>query len=176
MLFKSTRGHAMQVSPLHPIFAAEVTGLDLTQPASAIPLRELKAAIDRNGILVYRNAHVISDDQHVAFSALFGPVEVGPMFKIQGDKKRIHNPALVDVGNLDADGNIMKPDNRRMLFRKGDRLWHADMSFHHNRATYSLLLGHEIPPPEAGGDTEFADMRAAYDALPEKMKAMIEDL
>jgi alpha-ketoglutarate-dependent 2,4-dichlorophenoxyacetate dioxygenase len=68
----------------------------------------------------------------------------------------------------------MKPDNRRMMFRKGDRLWHADMSFHHNRATYSLLLGHEIPPE--GGDTEFADMRAAYDALPKEIKAMIDGL
>jgi len=165
-----------KVEPLHPIFAAQITGLDMTQPVGALPVRDLKRAIDTHGVVVYRNAHVISDDQHVAFSALFGPVEVGPMFKIAGDKKRINNPALVDVGNLDADGNIMKPDNRRMLFRKGDRLWHADMSFHHNRATYSLLLGHEIPPEGAGGDTEFADMRAAYDALPEKMKAMIEDL
>jgi alpha-ketoglutarate-dependent 2,4-dichlorophenoxyacetate dioxygenase len=167
---------AYQLSPLHPVFAAEVTGLDFSQAAAALPARDLKAAIDQYGVVVYRNGKPLSDDQHVAFSALFGPVEVGPMFKIQGDKKRIDNPALVDVGNLDADGNIMKPDNRRMMFRKGDRLWHADMSFHPNRATYSLLLGHEIPPEGAGGDTEFADMRAAYDALPGKMKDMIEGL
>ncbi|HWM46589.1 MAG TPA: TauD/TfdA family dioxygenase [Xanthobacteraceae bacterium] len=165
-----------QTNPLHPSFGAEIIGLDLTQPVSTLPVAELKAAIDTYGVVVYRNPKPLSDEQHVAFSALFGPVEVGPMFKIQGDKKRIDNPALVDVGNLDADGNIMKPDNRRMLFRKGDRLWHADMSFHHNRATYSLLLGHEIPPPEAGGDTLFADMRAAYDALPQDMKVMIENL
>ncbi|MBV8747329.1 MAG: TauD/TfdA family dioxygenase, partial [Xanthobacteraceae bacterium] len=120
--------------------------LDLTKPVGKLPVKELKAAIDRYGVVVYRNPAPLSDDQHVAFSRLFGPVEVGPMFKITGDKKRIDNPALVDVGNLDADGNIMQSDNRRMLFRKGDRLWHADMSFHPNRATYSLLLGHEIPP------------------------------
>ncbi len=166
----------LAINPLHPIFAAEVTGLDLTAPAGTLPARDLKAAIDRYGVVVYRNPRPPSDDQHVAFSRLFGPVEVGPMFKIQGDKKRIDNPALVDVGNLDADRNIMKPDNRRMMFRKGDRLWHADMSFHPNRATYSLLLGHEIPPEGAGGDTEFADMRAAYDALPPSMQSMIEDL
>jgi hypothetical protein len=165
-----------QSKPLHPLFAAEVVGLDITAPAATLPAKELKGLIDRYGVVVYRNPKPPSDEQHVEFSRLFGPVEVGPMFKIQGDKKRIDNPALVDVGNLDADGNIMKPDNRRMLFRKGDRLWHADMSFHHNRATYSLLLGHEIPPAEAGGDTLFADMRAAYDALPEAMKVMIEDL
>ena len=144
---------AYQLAPLHPIFAAEITGLDFSSGAGALPQRDLKTAIDQYGVVVYRNSKPLTDDQHVAFSALFGPVEVGPMFKIQGDKKRIDNPALVDVGNLDADGNIMKPDNRRMLFRKGDRLWHADMSFHPNRATYSLLLGHEIPPEGAGGDT-----------------------
>jgi alpha-ketoglutarate-dependent 2,4-dichlorophenoxyacetate dioxygenase len=165
-----------QTKPLHPLFATEVIGLDITAPPATLPAKELKNLIDRYGVVVYRNTRLPSDEQHVEFSRLFGPVEVGPMFKIHGDKKRIDNPALVDVGNLDADGNIMKPDNRRMLFRKGDRLWHADMSFHHNRATYSLLLGHEIPPAEAGGDTLFADMRAAYDALPEPMKVMIEDL
>jgi alpha-ketoglutarate-dependent 2,4-dichlorophenoxyacetate dioxygenase len=167
----------MDINPLHPLFAAEVTGLDLTAPAATLPAAKLKHTIDQYGVVVFRNERPPSDEQHVAFSRLFGPVEVGPMFKIQDDvKKRIDNPALVDVGNLDPDGNIMKPDNRRMLFRKGDRLWHADMSFHHNRATYSLLLGHEIPPEGAGGDTLFADMRAAYDALPPSMQAMLEDL
>ena len=166
-----------QVKPLHPVFGAEVIGLDLNQPAGALPQRDLKAAIDKYGVVVYRNSKPLTDAQHVEFSRLFGPVEVGATFKVQGDvKKRIDNPALVDVGNLDPDGNIMKPDNRRMMFRKGDRLWHTDMSFMDNRATYSLLLGHEIPPEGAGGDTLFADMRAAYDTLPEKMKTMIDDL
>jgi alpha-ketoglutarate-dependent 2,4-dichlorophenoxyacetate dioxygenase len=164
----------MQVSPLHPLFAAEVAGVDFAAPPAQQPARTLHDAIHRYGVVVFRNESPPTDEQHVAFSRLFGPVEVGPMFKITGDKKRIDNPALVDVGNLDADGNIMQPDNRRMLFRKGDRLWHADMSFHPNRATYSLLLGHEIPPE--GGDTEFADMRAAYDALPDKMKELVADL
>jgi alpha-ketoglutarate-dependent 2,4-dichlorophenoxyacetate dioxygenase len=164
----------MQVSPLHPVFAAEVTGIDFAALPAQQPVQALHDAIHRYGVVVFRSARSPSDEQHVAFSRLFGPVEVGPMFKITGDKKRFDNPALVDVGNLDADGNIMQPDNRRMMFRKGDRLWHADMSFHPNRATYSLLLGHEIPPE--GGDTEFADMRAAYDALPDKMKDLIEDL
>jgi alpha-ketoglutarate-dependent 2,4-dichlorophenoxyacetate dioxygenase len=165
---------ALRINPLHPLFAAEVFGVDLGVPPSRQPFGELKNAIDTYGVVAFRNDRPATDDQHVAFSRLFGPVEVGATFKISGDKKRIDNPALVDVGNLDADNNIMKADNRRMLFRKGDRLWHADMSFMDNRATYSLLLGHEIPPE--GGDTEFADMRAAHDALPDKMKAMIEDL
>lgn len=164
-----------KLTQLRPTFAAEITGIDFSAPAHKLPIGALREAIDRYGVVVYRNAKPPTDEQHVAFAAQFGPVEVGPMFKITGDvRKRINNPALVDVGNLDADGNIMKPDNRRMMFRKGDRLWHADMSFHHNRATYSLLVGHEIPP--TGGDTEFADTRAAYEALPQPMKDMIENL
>ena len=165
----------LEIRPLGPHFAAEVTGVDFTAPPGAIPFKDLKAAIDTYGVVVFRSAKPPTDEQHIAFSRLFGPVEVGATFKVQGDtKKRIDNPALVDVGNLDPDGNIMKPDNRRMLFRKGDRLWHTDMSFMDNRATYSLLLGHEIPPE--GGDTEFCDMRATYDALPQPMKTMLEGL
>lgn len=161
-----------QVKPLHPLFGVEVTGVDFTAPTSAMPFRELKQTIDRYGLVVFRNDRPPTDEQHIAFSRMFGPVEVGATFKVTGDKKRITNPALVDVGNLDHDGNIMKPDNRRMMFRKGDRLWHTDMSFMENRATYSLLLGHEIPPE--GGDTEFCDMRVAYDSLPAPLKTMIE--
>jgi alpha-ketoglutarate-dependent 2,4-dichlorophenoxyacetate dioxygenase len=160
---------------LHPLFGAEITGVDLTTPTSSLPFAELKAAIDTYGVVVFRNSAPPTDEQHVAFSRMFGPVEVGATFKVAGDaKKRINNPALVDVSNLDAEGRITAPDNRRRLFHRGDRLWHADMSFMQNRATYSLLVGHEIPPE--GGDTEFADMRAAYEALPEKMKELVDDL
>lgn len=165
----------IEIRPLGPDFAAEVTGVDFGAPAAAMPFTELKAAIDRYGVVVFRNAKPPTDEQHVAFSRMFGPVEVGQTFLIKGDiKKRIDNPALVDVGNLDPDGNIMKPDNRRMLFRKGDRLWHTDMSFMDNRATYSLLLGHEIPAE--GGDTEFCDMRTTYAALPADMRTMLDGL
>ena len=125
----------MPVNQLHPIFAAEATGVDFAAPPERQPVQALHDLIHRYGVVIFRNERPPTDEQHVAFSRLFGPVEVGPMFKITGDKKRIDIPALVDVGNLDADGNIMQPDNRRMLFRKGDRLWHTDMSFHPNRAT-----------------------------------------
>ena len=101
-----------QTNPLHPIFAAEVTGLDITVPPATLPAKDLKGLIDRYGVVVYRNARLPSDAQHVEFSRLFGPVEVGPMFKIQGDKKRIDNPALVDVGNLDPDGNILRQSQK----------------------------------------------------------------
>lgn len=167
----------IEIKPLHPLFAAEVIGVDFSARPQDIPFAPLKAAIDRYGVLVLRNAKPPTDEQHVAFSRLFGPVEIGATFKVSGvTRKRIDHPALVDVSNLDADGNIAKPDDRITLFRKGDRLFHADMSFMENRATYSLLLGHEIPPQGGGGDTEFCDMRAAYDALPAPLRTMIDGL
>jgi alpha-ketoglutarate-dependent 2,4-dichlorophenoxyacetate dioxygenase len=106
---------------------------------------------------------------------LFGPIEQGQIIKVTGfDKRRVRHLELVDVGNLDPEGNIFPADHRRMLFRKGDRLWHCDMSFMDNRATYSMLVGHEVPP--IGGDTEFADARAAYDALPIEMKRLVDSV
>lgn len=165
----------LKINPLHPGFGAEVLGVDFSRPASDMPVDELRTAIDEYGVLVFRGDRPPTDDEHVAFGRLFGPVEVGPTFKVSGEtKKRITNPALVDVGNLDADGNILAEDNRRRLVRLGDRLWHTDMSFMDNRATYSLLVGHEIPPE--GGDTHFCDMRSALATLPDAMRAMLSGL
>jgi alpha-ketoglutarate-dependent 2,4-dichlorophenoxyacetate dioxygenase len=165
----------IEITPLHPVFAAEIRGLDFGAPAEHMPIAEIKAAIDRYGVLIFRNDRLPTDEEHVAFSRMFGPIELGQTFKIQGEvRRRVPNPLLVDAGNMDADGNILKPDARRMMFRRGDRLWHADMTFMPNRATYSLLLGHEIPP--AGGNTEFCDMRYAYDRLPADLRAMLDGL
>jgi alpha-ketoglutarate-dependent 2,4-dichlorophenoxyacetate dioxygenase len=165
----------IEIKPLHPIFAAEVTGLDFSAPVDEMPIAEIKQAIDHYGVLIFRGETMPTDDQHVDFSRAFGPIELGSTFKIQGEtRRRVANPLLVDAGNMDADGNILKPDARRMMFRRGDRLWHADMTFMPNRATYSLLLGHEMPP--TGGDTMFCDMRDAYERLPAELKDMIEDL
>ena len=165
----------IDIKPLHPVFAAEVLGLDFSAPIDAMPIAEIKAAIDQYGVLVFRNDTLPTDEQHIEFSRAFGPIEIGKTFKIEGEtRRRVPNPLLVDVGNMDADGNILAPDHRRMRFRMGDRLWHADMTFMENRATYSLLLGHEIPP--SGGDTMFCDMRHAYDETPKTLRDAIEDL
>ncbi len=166
---------ALELRKLHPMFAAEISQLDFSLPAARQPGKELKAAIDNYGVVVFRNERPITDDQHAEFSRLFGPIEIGPAFKVAGTvKQRITNPLLVDVSNLDADGNIMALDNRMRLFVKGNALWHTDMSFMQNRATYSLLAAHEIPPD--GADTEFADMASAYNALPDDMKELVEKL
>jgi alpha-ketoglutarate-dependent 2,4-dichlorophenoxyacetate dioxygenase len=89
-------------------------------------------------------------------------------------KSRLDYPELIDVGNIDVDGSILPEDDRRRAYNRGNLLWHTDVSFDPVRATLSLLAAHVVPP--GGADTEFADMRAAYDALPPAMKPRIEDL
>lgn len=114
------------------------------------------------------------DEAHIALGKALGSIDTTPVFKITGRKKTRIPVELQDVANIDENNDVMKEGSRVILFRRGDRLWHCDMSFHPNRAVYSLLSAHEIPP--AGGDTEFCDLRAAYDALPDATKAKIEDL
>ncbi len=165
----------LDIRPLHPLFAAEVHGFDFSAPPERMDMDAVRAAARRHGVLVFRNATPPTDEQHIAFSKLLGPIEQGNIIKVTGfDRRRVRYMELVDVGNIDPDGNIFPADHRRMLFRKGDRLWHADMSFMENRATYSMLVGHEIPPE--GGDTEFADMRAVFDELPPEMQRLAESL
>jgi alpha-ketoglutarate-dependent 2,4-dichlorophenoxyacetate dioxygenase len=165
----------LDIRPLHPIFAAEARGFDFSAPADSWPMGDVTKAIDAYGVLVFRNERPPTDEQHIAFSKLLGPIEQGNIIKVSGfDRRRVRYMELVDVGNIDPDGNIFPPDHRRMLFRKGDRLWHADMSFMENRATWSMLVGHEIPPE--GGDTEFVDARAVFEALPREMQALCESL
>ncbi len=157
--------------PAGPSFLAEVSGVDFSRPVDPRTLREIVAAMDEYAVCVFR-ATGLEDSSHVAFSRLLGKLELAPAL-FGKNFKRFAHPELFDAGNLDASGNILV-DPRRRLYNRGNALWHTDSSFNPHRAAYSLLLAHEVPP--AGGDTEFADMRAAYDALPAAMKARIEDL
>lgn len=165
----------LTAQPLHKLFAARVTGLDPTRPLTPEQQREVLSLMDRYAVCVYPNAIPLSNDQHIVFSRYFGPMQRGRVLTVTGRKERLEAwPELVDVGNLDPEGNIQAPDSRARAFNNGNRLWHTDMSFHPNRATYSLLNSHIVPPSD--GDTEFADERAAYDALPQAMKDKIENL
>ncbi len=156
---------------LAPSFVAEVAGVDFTRPIDAGTLRQIIAAMDAYAVCVYRNTG-LDDASHIAFSRLLGKLETAPaLFGNRG--KRFAYPELFDAGNLDANSNILI-DERRRLYNKGNALWHTDSSFNAHRSAYSLLLAHEVPP--VGGDTQFADMRAAYDALPGELQESIEDL
>jgi len=161
----------LQCSPAGPDFCAEVSGGDFSRPIDAATFADIVAAMDRYGVCVYR-ATGLTDRSHIDFSYLFGTLEHAP--KLFGKKMaRFAHSELFDAGNLDANGNILV-DERRRLYNKGNALWHTDSSFNPHRSAYSLLLAHEVPP--VGGDTQFADMRAAYDALSPSMKERIENL
>jgi len=156
---------------LGPGFVAEVHGVDFSRPVDPQTFAAIVAGMDRYGVSVFRNTG-LDDEAHIAFSRLFGELERAP--KLFGSKlARFSHPELFDAGNLDREGNILVDDRRRM-YNKGNALWHTDSSFNPHRSQYSLLLAHEVPP--SGGDTQFADMRGAYEALPAVMKERIEGL
>ena len=158
-----------------PGFGVEAIGWDLTRHIDPDISAQLGHAIAEHGVVVIHNARPLTDDEHLALSRPLGPIEGKSLFKVVGrDRSRLRHGEIVDVSNLDPDGNILAADARLRAFRKGDRLWHTDMSFHENRATYSLLSAHEVPPE--GGDTYFADMRLAWDALPASVQLRIEGL
>ncbi len=158
----------MEIRPLEA-FGAEIVGLDLTSPGPDLA-ETCFGLFDAHALCVFRDTR-LDDEAHVAFSRLFGQLEHAPL--IRTATQRFSLPELFDAGNLAADGTVRK-DERSRLFSAGNRLWHTDSSFRPERSSYSMLLAHVIPP--AGGDTEFADMRAAWRALPPAMQARIERL
>jgi alpha-ketoglutarate-dependent 2,4-dichlorophenoxyacetate dioxygenase len=163
------------VEKLHPSFAVRVLDVDLSKGFDAAISAEVGRTIAEHGVAVFPNTRPLTDEQHMALSEPLGPIERKSLFKVEGrDRSRISVPGIVDVSNLDPDGNILAVDARLRAFRLGDRLWHTDMSFHDNRATFSLLSAHAVPPRD--GNTEFADMRVAYAGLPDSMKARVEGL
>ncbi len=161
---------AIQVSPLHPHLGAEVRGVDLTRTPTPAVFAEIEAAFNRHGILVFVEQPV-TDEQQLAFSQLFGPLEVNPNYA--GAKMRLR-PDVADISNLDAEGRVLARDDRRNLFNLGNQLWHTDSSFKRIPAKCSLLSARELP--SSGGETEFADLRAAWDALPEARKRELDGL
>jgi alpha-ketoglutarate-dependent 2,4-dichlorophenoxyacetate dioxygenase len=164
---------AVSIRPLHPDFAAEVSGLDLTRPLAEAEAALLRAEIDRRGVLVFRD-QPLTDEQQLAFTRHFGEIENSAGGHIAKPEEGRLDPRMIDVSNLDRDGSPLARDDRRRLFNLGNRLWHSDSSYRAVPAKYSLLSARVVA--RRGGDTEFADMRAAYDALDAATKAEIEDL
>jgi alpha-ketoglutarate-dependent 2,4-dichlorophenoxyacetate dioxygenase len=161
---------AIELTPLHSCLGAEVRGVDLTRPVIPEVFAEIDAAFNRHGILVFPEQPV-TDEQQLAFSRLFGPLEVNPNYA--GAKMRLR-PDVADISNLDAKGQVLARDDRRNLFNIRNQLWHTDSSFKRIPAKCSLLSARELPG--SGGETEFADLRAAWDALPAARKAQLEGL
>ena len=130
--------------------------------------------MDRYAVLVFRRDTPLTTEQQIAFTRNFGDLEA-PYRQIQAaEGVRLANAALSDISNLAPDGSILARDDRKRLFGLGNQLWHSDSSYKVIPSRYSLLSAHMIPPE--GGDTQFADMRIAYDMLDAKTKARIDDL
>jgi alpha-ketoglutarate-dependent 2,4-dichlorophenoxyacetate dioxygenase len=163
----------LQAVPLHPMFAAEISGIDTTHPLSPDDVAAVEAAISHYAVLVFRNQR-LTDEQQLAFSRGFGALEEtrGTGISKPGEQ-RLH-PAFADVSNIDKDNQLLARDNRRRLYGLGNMLWHSDSSFKAIPAKYSILSGRVVA--SHGGETQFADMRAAYDALDDTTKTEIEDL
>ena len=153
-------------------FAGVVSGTDLTRRLTDAEVAAIHAGMDRFGVLVFHDQQ-LSDEQQLAFSRQLGPLETATGDIAAPEERRL-SMDVNDISNLDKHGKVVARDDRRRLFGLGNLLWHSDSSFKDVPAKYSLLSARKIPP--AGGNTEFADMRAAYDALDEATKREVRDL
>lgn len=159
-------------SPLHPLFAVEVQGIDLRQPTDADRATEIEAALDAFAVLVFRD-QVLDESRQMAFTRALGPVDMG-LLKVLQRRSRFKEAGMIDISNVDLESQILERDDPRLITMLANQLWHSDSSFKQPSAKYSLLLACILP--EQGGETEFADMRAAYDALPDDVRGEIEGL
>jgi alpha-ketoglutarate-dependent 2,4-dichlorophenoxyacetate dioxygenase len=162
----------LRLTPLGDGFAARVEGLDLRGALAPTLVAAITAAMDRHAVLVFPGQR-FEDDQQLGFGRHFGAVEETPSL-VDQSRRRLADNQVNDISNLGVDGKILPADDRRRMFNLGNLLWHSDSSFKPTPAHWSMLHARVIPPE--GGETEFADMRAAWDALPAQTQAEIKDL
>jgi alpha-ketoglutarate-dependent 2,4-dichlorophenoxyacetate dioxygenase len=162
---------AITFKQLHQHFVAEVQGFDMRQPIGPAEVRAFEDAIDRHAVLVFP-AQQVDDAQQLAFTAQFGPPDIGRKKAVKSADSRIPEQ-MIDLSNLDENGYVIDPNHRRVLSLLGTRLWHSDSSYQRPAAKFSMLRAVVVPPQ--GGETEFADCRAAYDALPPMLRQETED-
>jgi alpha-ketoglutarate-dependent 2,4-dichlorophenoxyacetate dioxygenase len=171
---------ALSIEPVHGDFAGIVHGIDCRQPLAPDTVAAIEAGMDRFAVLIYPGQDFTNEEQ-LAFTRHFGEIEQrgrgsgkGNIHFRTAEQKRSLPQGIGDFSNIDDAGRPLAADSRAHYFKLADRLWHSDSSFRAPPAKYSLLSGRAIP--SWGGNTEFADMRAAYDALDERTKAEVEDL
>jgi alpha-ketoglutarate-dependent 2,4-dichlorophenoxyacetate dioxygenase len=160
-------------------FAGEVTGVECRKPLSSGDVAAIHAGMNDCAVLIFRD-QTLSDEEQLRFTLYFGTLEEtrggtpGPIhFRTQHELRKL-GPSIKDFSNIDASGKPLATDSRAYLFKLADQLWHSDSSFNAVPASYSLLSGRSVT--SWGGNTEFADMRAAYDTLDDRLKHQIEDL
>ena len=163
----------MHIVALTPGFAGDVTGIDLTKPLTATQVAAIEAGMDEFAVLIFHDQN-FDDDTQLAFSRNFGELEISSGGEMAKPEDRRLKLEMADISNLDRNSKLRGADDRIRLNALGNRLWHSDASFRAVPAKYSLLSARVVPG--TGGNTEFADMRAAYDALDDATKAQIEGL
>ena len=161
----------LTLKPLAPL-AAVATGINIAQPLSATDIQAIEAAMDEHAVLVFRG-QPLTQDQQIAFAKSFGPLDLG-LRKVKGGPHRFAHAELADISNVKVDGEVADRTHAKIVGNVANQLWHSDSSFQNPRAKYSMLSAVVVPP--VGGDTEFADLRLAYDALPPWQKDQIADL
>jgi len=163
----------IEIRPLTRFIGGEVSGIDLTRPLSNGHVAAIEAGMDRFAVLVFHDQH-FDDETQLAFSRNFGELEVSSGAEMSRPEERRLKMEMADISNLDSRNRLRRPDDRKRLNALGNQLWHSDASFRAIPAKYSMLSARVVPA--RGGNTEFADMRAAYDALDDDTKAEIADL
>jgi alpha-ketoglutarate-dependent 2,4-dichlorophenoxyacetate dioxygenase len=164
---------AVSIRQIHPVFVGEVSGVDLRQSLSRDGVAAIDGGMDRYAVLVFHDQN-ITDEQQIAFTRNFGEIENSAGGNVTQPHEKRLDSLMNDVSNLGHDNRPLPRDDRRRLFNLGNQLWHSDSSFRAIPAKYSLLSARTVATK--GGNTEFADMRAAYDALDNETNALVEDL
>src|SRR3954468_4123855 len=164
------------ITSLHPYIGAEIAGIDLSRPIDEHTVGEIWRAIDQYAVVVFHDQH-LTDQQLHDFAARFGELEIGRS-ALRPGKRRLAVPQIGDISNLDEDNRIRARDDRKRLDSLGNRLWHTDASYMPVPVVLGMLFAVAVPPasPFGAGETEFADMRAAYDALSDEQRAVIDPL
>jgi alpha-ketoglutarate-dependent 2,4-dichlorophenoxyacetate dioxygenase len=163
----------LSIQPIHPVFVGEVSGADLRRPMSQEAVARIEAGMDRYAVLVFREQD-IDDDEQMVFTKNLGEIENAEGGNITKDSEFRLKQGMIDVSNLDKNGQPLERNDRRRMFNLGNRLWHSDSSYRAVPAKYSLLSARTVA--SSGGNTEFADMRAAYDTLDGETREKVEGL
>ncbi|HWD60291.1 MAG TPA: TauD/TfdA family dioxygenase, partial [Stellaceae bacterium] len=168
----------MEIKQIHPLFAGEVSGIDIRRPPSAETVTAVDRAMDQYAVLVFRG-QLMSEDEQNAWSLAFGSLDTGLTKIAYGSgESRFKHKTTMDISNVMVDGSIAPASHKKIASALANQLWHSDSSFQYVPGKYSMLSAVILPERTAlgGGETEFADMRAAYDALDDGTKAIVEPL
>ncbi|HTP60486.1 MAG TPA: TauD/TfdA family dioxygenase [Burkholderiales bacterium] len=164
---------AIEFKPLHALFAAEAVGLDLSKPLAPRQVQDIVAGMDQYAVLVFRGQK-LGEDEQIAYAKQFGTLDMGLRKLRKSEAHRFRHAELIDLSNTRADGKLVSRDDPKLFSNIANQYWHSDSSFQKPSARYSML--HAVVVPPKGGETEYADLRAAYDALPPDLKQEISGL